>query len=333
MSTDTRRQELQHWLEQIGYPTPQLETASADASARRYFRFAADGNSLIAVDAPLPRAENEAFITLAAALRQAGLHAPQIHHCDLDHGRLVIEDFGRCTFAQALARTPTDDHPGLYRLAIATLDTLQTSEHLQRTADTLPRYHRAMVTQELALFPQWCLQAHLDCRLSDEDRRCLAALDEQLTAAFAEQPQGFVHRDLHSRNLMLLERGGLGVIDFQGAVHGPLCYDGVSLLRDCYVTLPPEHFAPLQQSLLASLAERCGADTQQLARWFDLCGLQRHLKAIGIFCRLAIRDAKPGYLGDLPRTQAYVTGVCEQHPELAPLRELLARHRVAERLR
>ncbi len=325
--TDSRQQELIVWLEQHGYPNASLHPASSDASARRYFRFEVESNSLIAVDSPQPQSENQSFLDIAHAISQVGLSTPTIFQSDLDHGWMLLEDFGSQTFAQAVANT--QDQTKLYSDALSVIHKLQKSSSLQNISDNLPRYDESMIRRELTIFSEWCLENYLGIRLSSNDLADWQSLSSVLIRAFGEQPQCFVHRDFHSRNLMLLEDGELGLLDFQGAVKGPITYDWVSLLRDCYIALPPnevqQHLASAyEKSLQSHLCQMHSlADTR---RWFEYTGLQRHLKAIGIFCRLKKLESKDTYVEDIPRTFNYVLDVVDRYIELAPLKRLIERH-------
>ena len=332
MSTDTRQQELISWLQLLHHEVTELSSASSDASARRYFRFQHQGKSFIAVDTPLPEIENKAFIDLGQALQAAGLRTPTIHHADIHKGRMLLEDFGATTFADSLGAR-SDTLP-LYRQAIEVIAEIQSSPALQAHSNTLPSYTADMITRELNIFPQWCLQGHLNIELDAQDTADWQSLVASLTRAFSEQPQTFVHRDFHSRNLMVLDDLSLGLIDFQGAVRGPLTYDWVSLLRDCYVDMPADQMTTLFQELHTNALKEhsCKCSLEDTRRWFDLTGMQRHLKAIGIFCRLKQQDNKTGYMADVPRTFNYVHAVAIKYEELEPLARLIKRHQLAERL-
>lgn len=332
MNNDQRIQGLESWLSQLGYTGIQLHPASSDASARRYFRFQHNNRSWIAVDTPLPQAENQAFIHLDQVLHSAGLRVPTVYQSDSQNGWMLLEDFGSYTFAQALQQQK--DPSALYRQASALCAEIQGAPVLKELHQTLPIYSSAMVVREVELFREWCLQSHLEIQLSHNEHADINSLSTLLAHVFSEQPQTFVHRDFHSRNLMVLDDESLGLLDFQGAVYGPLTYDWVSLLRDCYHALTEEQL----QSLLKSTHERahreglCHHSFEEISRWFDLTGLQRHLKAIGIFCRLKQLDNKSSYMDDIPRTWGYVLSTVEKHPELVSFRRLIARHKLTERL-
>lgn len=332
LSDNSRTAELLLWLHNNDYPATDLCPVSSDASARRYFRFRHDEQDYIAVDTPLPEHENQSFVALSHLLRHAGLHAPAVHKADTTQGWMVIEDLGPRTFSDALPDHP--DPQQLYHQASALIAELQSSPELRQYSTALPRYSAAMVVREVEIFIEWCLQKHLGLKLSSVDLRDLDSLMSQLANIFSEQPQTFVHRDFHSRNLMLLTDNSLGLIDFQGAVQGPMTYDWVSLLRDCYHRLPDEQ---VQESLHACYehaqrAQVCRASFSDVQRWFDCTGVQRHLKAVGIFCRLHHQEQKSAYLADIPRTFAYVLELLSKYTELGPLDRIVSRHKLADKL-
>ncbi|WP_366044517.1 phosphotransferase [Methylomonas sp.] len=288
-----------------------IEPASSDASFRRYFRVKHADGCHVVMDAP-PDKENIApFIRNAVLLQKAGLHVPAIYQQNLELGFLLLEDLGSQSFLDALTPENADS---LYRTALDSLFKLQGD--IDPSLCGLPVYDQALLSRELVIFYEWFLEKRLSIVIPTATRQ---ALDDCLIGAALQQPQVCVHRDYHSRNLMVLAADSPGVIDFQDAVVGPITYDLVSLLRDCYIRWPLQQvidwLEQYYQQLLAARMLNC--DFRQFKRWFDLMGLQRHLKAIGIFSRLHLRDDKPGYLGDIPRTMGYVGEVCRHYPELA----------------
>jgi len=313
-----RQQALHAWLEGRGLTPETLERASEDASFHRYFRLQAGDRSLVVMDAPPDKEDIRPFIHVAGLLEAAGVHAPAIHDHSLDHGFMLLEDLGSTDYLGRLSETTAD---ALYGDA---LDSLLAMQAGIRQAD-LPVYDRALLMREMALFRDWFLERHLGITLSPDQADSLAALFEQLAESALEQDRVFVHRDYHSRNLMVCPPDNPGIIDFQDAVIGPLTYDLVSLLRDCYIRWPARRvdewaLGYREKAVAAGLTE---IDEAGFLRWFDLMGVQRHLKAIGIFARLNHRDGKPGYLGDIPRTLDYLTEVAERRPEIRPLIDLL----------
>lgn len=315
-----REAQLRTWLASAcELPAFEMVPASGDASFRRYFRLRlADGRSLIAMDAPPDKEDCRPFVDVNARLEAAGVHVPHIHAQDLAQGFLLLEDLGERLYQHALDEDSADR---LYGEAIDALLRIQ-----QADADGLPPYDRDLLMREMALFPEWLLGTHLGTPPDAGEQAMLAETFELLVANALEQPRVLVHRDYHSRNLLVCEHDSPGVIDHQDAVFGPITYDLVSLLRDCYLSWPPERV----QGWLESWAERaCAAgllaeaERARLPRWFDLMGVQRHLKAAGIFARLCHRDGKPGYLADIPRTLGYIVAAAQRHPELAPLAALI----------
>ncbi|MFK8015154.1 MAG: aminoglycoside phosphotransferase family protein [Gammaproteobacteria bacterium] len=298
------------------------DVASADASFRRYFRLQSRRGTLIAMDSPPDLYPLEGFVDVARRLRKVGVHAPTVHAADLAEGFALLSDLGQTTYLQALV---ADDRQAdrLYGDAIHVLVTMQ----VKLATDGLPAYDDALLRTELNIFREWLLKRHLKIELSGDDLAGWTSTVDALVASALAQPQVFVHRDYHSRNLMVGAPGEPGVLDFQDAVRGPLTYDLVSLLRDCYVRWSPEQIQRwsgwyLDLARQTTLAERL-PDDDGFRRAFDLMGAQRHLKAAGIFARLLHRDSKPGYLDDIPRTLGYVVEVAGSQAELGWLADLL----------
>ncbi|WP_235202298.1 aminoglycoside phosphotransferase family protein [Methylobacter tundripaludum] len=291
--------------------------ASSDASFRRYFRVCTPEQQFIVMDAPPDKENIEPFIRIAKLLTQSQINVPSIFQQNLTDGFLLLEDFGSQCFLDQLNEATAAD---LYQTAFDSLFKLQTQTSIQNSG--LPSYDEPLLHRELAIFDEWFLGQLLDIQIPSAVWETVRAL---LTTSALEQPSTCVHRDYHSRNLMVLDSDSPGVIDFQDAVIGPITYDLVSLLRDCYIAWPEQqveqwrfnYFERLQQ------ADLIGCSPAQFKRWFDLMGLQRHLKAIGIFSRLHLRDGKSNYLGDIPRTLNYVTSVCAAYPELAGFNDFL----------
>ncbi|MDD5275014.1 MAG: phosphotransferase [Methylovulum sp.] len=311
MPEDLRTLTLLDWLENdLLLTVENFQPASNDASFRRYFRVTTPEGPLIAMDAPPDKENLEPFIRVAGLMAQAGINVPTVFQQNIDDGFLLLEDFGNRSFLDQLN---SDTANTLYQSALDSLFKLQTQTPLKN--NPLPRYDEALLERELAIFDDWFLNGLLDI---DIPETLWARVKSELIASALAQPLTCVHRDYHSRNLMVLDNNSPGVIDFQDAVIGPITYDLVSLLRDCYIAWPQHqveqwleaYFQRLQQAALVT------CDLDQFKRWFDLMGLQRHLKAIGIFSRLHLRDGKSGYLNDIPRTLQYVTDVCSEYPEL-----------------
>lgn len=308
---DPRRHRLEAWLQgALGLRGFRLTPASADASFRRYFRLHLPGETRIVMDAPPEREDTGPFRRFSARLLAMGLHVPEVLAADAEAGFLLLTDLGDRPYLPALNDSTAD---ALYGDALAALRRLQAGD----TAD-LPPYDRALLMQEMHLFRDWYLGTHLGLRLSDDEQALLDAAFEALAASALEQPVVFVHRDYHSRNLMIGEPNP-GILDFQDAVAGPVTYDAVSLLRDCYIAWPRARVeAWLRQHHARARADGLldGVDFATFLHWFERMGIQRHLKATGIFARLNHRDGKPGYLNDIPRTLGYVREAARRCPEL-----------------
>jgi len=312
MLEDLRTLLMRDWLEHdLLLDLQSLEVASSDASFRRYFRGRTLDASVIVMDAPPEKENLGAFIKIAGLLREVGIKVPEIYRQNLEDGFLLLEDFGDQSFLHHVGANP---RLALYQVALDNLLKIQAHKPLGGTG--LPHYDEALLRRELDIFHTWFLGASLN---QEMPRALWEAVQQCLVGSALSQPYTFVHRDYHSRNLMVLADGQLGVLDFQDAVIGPVTYDLVSLLRDCYVAWPQQQLdawlASYHQRLLDAGIINC--DAALFRQWFDLMGLQRHLKAIGIFTRLHLRDGKPGYLADIPRTFGYVTEVCARYPQFA----------------
>jgi len=312
MPEDLRTISMFDWLENdLLLTITACAPASSDASFRRYFRVCTPEQQFIVMDAPPDKENIEPFIRIAKLLTQSQINVPSIFQQNLTDGFLLLEDFGSQCFLDQLNEATAAD---LYQTAFDSLFKLQTQTSIQNSG--LPSYDEPLLHRELAIFDEWFLGQLPDIQIPAAVWETVRAL---LTTSALEQPSTCVHRDYHSRNLMVLDSDSPGVIDFQDAVIGPITYDLVSLLRDCYIAWPEQqveqwrfnYFERLQQAGLIDCSPA------QFKRWFDLMGLQRHLKAIGIFSRLHLRDGKSNYLGDIPRTLNYVTTVCAAYPELA----------------
>lgn len=319
---DTRLENLKSWLKAgAGLTNFEIEVASADASFRRYFRVITPQGTFIAMDAPPDKEDCQPYLKIATAFFDIGLNVPKIFAKDLGQGYLLLSDLGKTQYAAKLNRDTVDQ---LYADALDALCVLQTTN--KPASVELPPYDHALLKREMGLFDEWFVGKHLGINLTKPEMTLLANLKEQLAQAALEQPSVWVHRDYHSRNLMVTEQHNPGVLDFQDAVFGAVTYDLVSLLRDCYVAWPTEKVyqwvEAYRRKLLANSTLPV-SDSDQFKRWFDLMGVQRHMKAIGIFARLNYRDGKPGYLPDIPRTLNYVMEVSKQYKDYKPFYELI----------
>jgi N-acetylmuramate 1-kinase len=318
LETDARLALIHDWLTSaLRLKVRALEPASSDASFRRYFRVFLDEASYIVMDAPPQQEDVRPYLKVGALLEALAVHVPHVYERDVPRGLLLLEDLGT---SQYLTRLSAGDDPEpLYADALAALARIQ----LQGAAASreLAPYGREELGRELALMPEWFLGRHLQLALAPAEQQLITDTFEFLTAQALAQPRVFVHRDYHARNLMWLEQGNPGIIDFQDALCGPLGYDLVSLLKDCYIAWPrPRVLGWVSQyrERLAAAGFAGAANPREFLRGFDLIGVQRHLKVLGIFCRLWYRDGKAGYLDDLPRTLGYVREAGTLYPELAP---------------
>jgi hypothetical protein len=324
---DPRLQSLRDWLEHgLGFAGYDIAPASADASFRRYFRVTRAGHPpVIVMDAPPAKEDVGPYLRVATMLQEIGVNAPRVLERSAD-GFLVLSDLGTRMYLPELSQPGRAD--ALYADAIDALVAIQSRG--ASAALQLPAYDARLLRLEMSLFPDWLLQRHLDLALSAHEAAMLDAAMDALVANALAQPQVFVHRDYHSRNLMVCPGANPGILDFQDAVRGGLTYDLVSLLRDSYIAWPQERVVEWalqfrRKAAAAGLAT--GRDDAQFLRWFDLMGVQRHLKVGGIFARLWHRDGKPGYLADIPRTLQYAVGSCARHADFAELGALIE-HRV-----
>jgi aminoglycoside/choline kinase family phosphotransferase len=306
---------------------PELTVVAGDASNRRYFRAEVEGISRILVDSPPATEKNAAFLAVRELLAGAGVRVPALRAADLERGYLILEDLGNRLLLAELDANSADEsyHTAMdVLLQIAVLDT---------STMQLFTYDEALLAEELGRFPAWFAEGLLGQTLDDSERALLQNCFERLIASALEQPRVLVHRDFHSRNLMPQPDGGLGVIDFQDAVLGPVTYDPVSLLRDCYVQWPPQQVEGWALDYRGKLAARGlpggEADDTTFLRWFDLMGLQRHIKVLGTFARLYLRDGKPAYLDDLPLVVCYVLEIATKYAESEP--DIAAFHQWFER--
>jgi hypothetical protein len=310
---------LKQWLDRQGYRDYRLSPASEDASFRSYLRLTSAGDSRIVMDAPPDKEPCDQFILVAEKLRAAGLSAPEIIDRNLEHGFLVLTDFGSSDY---LSQLGPETEAALYGDALAALRLMQA----RIDADDLPPYDSALLHREMDLFHDWFLGKLLGISLSPQQQASWQSIKQRLVDNALAQPQVFVHRDYHSRNLMKLDHMNPGILDFQDAVKGPVTYDLVSLLRDCYIAWPPPRVEQLALGYyeFARASELVEVESGQFMQWFNLMGVQRHLKAVGIFSRLNIRDGKAGYLADIPRTLEYLRQVSAGENSLAGLSGLIA---------
>ncbi|MBS3803980.1 MAG: phosphotransferase [Oleiphilaceae bacterium] len=310
----TRLDAVTQWVrQQPGFEQATLAPVSGDASFRRYFRVLAAGSAIV-MDAPPEREDCRPFIAIANHWRAQGISVPAVLAEDLEQGFLLLEDFG-----DELMLSQLDDNTAdrLYGNAMAELCRIQ--QVRDNPSRPLPPYDSTLLDREMALFPDWLITRQLGLQLSNQDHAMLDTAFAFLRESALAQPQVTVHRDYHSRNLLIRpDSERPGVIDFQDAVRGPITYDLVSLLKDCYISWPEPRLSQWvedyrQLSLDAGLHR---ADHDTFRQWLELMGMQRHLKAAGIFARLAIRDSKSRYLDDVPRTVDYLVKASGRQPAL-----------------
>ena len=320
---DPRLSFLLNWIATLStysLKTNTLRPASSDASFRRYFRIDdAAGQTFILMDAPPPQEDVRPFIQIAQLLAETGVTVPAVLASDVEQGFLLLSDLGTVMYSHWLNQ---DTAQKLYMDAIDSL--VQIQSHSQ--PDVLPEYDRAMLQKELLIFPEWYINKHLGATLTEVQQASLDKVFEQILANVMAQPQVYVHRDYHSRNLMVMKEGNPGIIDFQGAMYGPVTYDIVSLLRDAYIEWDEEQVLDWairywERARHAGLP--VNTDIDSFYRDFEFMGLQRHLKILGIFCRLAYRDGKHNYLADLPLVLSYVRKTAQRYNTLIPLLRLL----------
>lgn len=326
-STDSRLSTLKTWLKTLPstfkLDVTSIEPASSDASFRRYFRVQTPQNaaysSLIVMDAPVDKEDSTPFVTIAKIFQEAGLNVPEILASDLTQGFLLLSDLGNTTYMSVLNQESAN---ALYQDAYLALIKLQ----LASKPGVLPNYDAPLLAREMALFPQWYLETHLNFKMSPDQQKSWDKMVELLIENNLAQTQVYVHRDYHCRNLMVTAQNNPGILDFQDAVYGPITYDLVSLWRDAYIEWDEEQ----QMDWLIRYWEKAkksgipiNEDFGEFYRDFEWMGLQRHLKVLGIFARLFHRDGKDAYLKDLPLVLRYTEKVAQRYIAFKPLVRIL----------
>jgi len=311
-----RYNSLQNWLTEIlGTSVFNLKPASEDASFRTYHRLFLKNKTFIVMDAP-PEQENcKAFIKITKKLRACDVNVPIIHNVNIEQGFLLLSDLGNDLYLNKLNKSSIYE---LYSDAVSTLVSIQVLVNV----GGVDGYDKSLLISEMNLFREWLIEKHLNIKLSDSQVKILTTLFDLLANNALQQPKVFVHRDFHSRNLMVTKENNPGVIDYQDAVYGPISYDLVSLLKDCYIKWPKEEIDKWIDFYLNKLYEEKAQyriNRDEFVRWFDLMGVQRHLKASGIFTRLFHRDGKYNFLEDIPRTLSYILDLKETYEELQPI--------------
>jgi aminoglycoside/choline kinase family phosphotransferase len=317
-----RQQQLSAWLSSL-YPNENftLAPASADASFRRYFRSTfADGSTKVVMDAPPQQEDCRPFLYIGKLFEDAGTHVPHVFAQNLEQGFLLLADLGNTTYLQALQDTGAAKK--LYSAATDALIKIQ----LASKPNQLPPYNEALFRRELNLFPEWYISKHLGITLTEKQSSDLERSFQRILANNLAQPCVYVHRDYHSRNLMYVADNNPGILDFQDAVYGPITYDLASLFKDAYINWEEEEIMDWlirywEQARKAKLP--VNEDFGEFYRDYEMMGVQRHIKVLGIFARLYHRDGKDGYLKDMPLVMHYLRHACQRYIDLKPLLNLL----------
>ncbi|HLB55732.1 MAG TPA: phosphotransferase [Coxiellaceae bacterium] len=314
---------MEKWLSDI-FPEKSCSIAplAGDASFRRYFRATVDCQTYVVMDAPPEKENCDAFIAVARAFENATVQFPKIFASDLRSGFLLLTDFGDRQLLPLLNSHSADT---LYRTAMDDLLRIQQRQEIAHY--NLPHFDDTLYWREFEILDTWYIKKNLGKNLSHDDEKKLKNIYQSVLDSFLEQPKVFVHRDYHSRNIMVCNDNRLGILDFQDAVWGTITYDLVSLLKDCYIAWQAdqvEKWALYFYEKLIAGNKISAVDFSTFMRWFDFAGLQRHLKCLGIFSRLHFRDHKQGYLKEIPRVLNYVVTVCNRYPELLPLKNILS---------
>ena len=320
---DIRQEKIGHWAASL-FPNEEIsiKVASSDASFRRYFRLTREMESLIIMDAPPEHEDIVDFCRIARRFHALGINVPEILASDVDSGFVLMSDLGNRHYLDCLNESNVDE---LYADAMRSLVSLQAGTH--EDPQFLPPYSEKLLRDEMNLYREWYLGVHLGVTVSEQEHRIMDDAWDILVRSALEQPQLWVHRDFHSRNLMVTGENSPGIIDFQDAVTGPITYDLVSLFKDCYIEWPldrVENWVLQYQELALQAGLLEDRDNQRFLRWFHRMGIQRHLKVAGIFARLYHRDGKDGYLNDIPLTLHYLVSALAGDPELAALHELVS---------
>ena len=310
--------EIKEWLSTTQYRDATIEVASADASFRQYYRLSLDAQTFILMDSSLEKESLAPFMDVTSRLLKAKVKAPKILEQNLKDGFLIIEDFGNRNYLDVLNE---DNYKTFYSMAIDTIIDMQKADTKE-----LPLYDKAFLHTEMNLMEEWYLEKFLAKSLDASMKQIIESSLETISDLVLSQPQNvFVHRDYHSRNIMLnimlTSKNELGVIDYQDAMNGAITYDLVSLLKDCYISYEREEIEKL--ALEFRDKKELSVSDEEFIKWFDFMGLQRHIKVLGIFSRLYLRDGKDGYLKDIPLTLKYTIDTASRYEETRELAKLL----------
>lgn len=316
---DARSAVMQEWLSGIFQAQSfSIAAITGDASFRRYYRLRVNAQSFIVMDAPPDKENCRPFVAIASAFQQSTVRFPTVLSADFSNGFLLLSDFGDQQLLPLLNAQSVDLH---YQSAMDLLLPIQQCNAVPNY--TLPYFDDALFWREFDIFYTWYIQKNKGYSLSSAELSVLKNQYQQLIHSALSQPRVFVHRDYHSRNIMLCEDHQLGILDFQDAVMGPVTYDLVSLLKDCYIAWSDEKISAWVFYFYQQSPALQSVDFHTVMRWFDWMGLQRHLKCLGIFSRLHYRDHKDHYLKEIPRVLQYAMRVCDQYPELSLLKKYL----------
>lgn len=306
--------QIKRWLESISFHYDSIEVASSDASFRSYYRLFKDKKTYVLMDSSLQKESLAPFLDMQKRLFSVNVKVPKVLEQDLEQGYLILEDFGSTHLLDVLSLVNEEEY---YKKAIDEIVAMQKAD-----VTGLALYDKDFLLFEMNLMDEWYLQKHLNIHLDMEQTSTLDGILNFIADEVTAQPHGlFVHRDFHSRNIMIKDDETLGVIDFQDARSGAITYDLVSLLKDCYYELDE----PKRNDLILYFRDQKGLDVDYgtMIRWVDMMGLQRHIKVLGIFARLYHRDGKDGYLKDIPLTLKYVLETAVKYTQTKPLLEIL----------
>ncbi|WP_434657632.1 aminoglycoside phosphotransferase family protein [Sulfurimonas sp. NW9] len=307
-------QQIKAWLQTTPYKEYAIAVASADASFRKYYRLSHKNHSVILMDASLEKHSLSPFVNITARLLHVKVKAPKILAKNLSLGYLILEDFGDTQLLDVLKR---ENFKNLYEKAIDAIIQMQKAD-----TKNLPLYDKKFLHTEMDFMQEWYLEKKLALHVNKEQKRLISSTLEAISGVVLSQPQNiFVHRDFHSRNIMLTSKNELGIIDYQDAMSGALTYDLVSLLKDCYIAFSREDIEAL--ALLFARKKGLHVNSEEFLKWFDFMGLQRHIKVLGIFSRLHLRDGKEGYVKDIPLTLRYVIETALRYDETKEFGKLL----------
>ena len=309
--------ELTDWVKPFFPEKYSIDSASADASFRSYFRVTSTEKTNIIMVAPPEHEPISSFLDITQRLFKAKINIPKIYKIDQSRGLILMSDLGNDKYLDILTKET------LYCLYTDAIDCIC---RMQNEVDTegLENFNKSEQMNEMKLFDEWYLQKHLNMNLSDKQLDELYQCYEEIYDIVSKNPKSFMHRDFHSRNLMVTSEKNPGVLDYQDAIIGPITYDLASLLRDCYIAWDDETVYSMTSSFFAKIEKDHNIVYEEFEYWFDVTGLQRHLKAIGIFSRLNYRDNKPNYLDDIPRTFSYIRNTLSKYSELSEVKRVFS---------